>query len=649
MRASLILPTQRPTADLQTVVAGLALTSDECAEVEVILVGLNEPLPHPSPEKGGALAPLNPSPNPSPEKGGGYEWSSPPSLPGKGAGELGPHLAAWNVGAAQAQGDILVFLDEAAQPTPGWLAALLAAAEAHPAAVIGSCLLYPDDTVRQAGYVIGQDHTPRPLYPGWPANHPVVRRPRALQAVAGVGMLVPRSRFLDIGGFDLDLGEWADVDLCLRLRERGGQVYLCSASRLYHLAAEPDGPDTAGLAAFRQRWANRLRPDDVATYQADGQIQVEYPSTYPLRLNLSPRLVTMGGDQATLTETWLEVRTAQVAEKTGEIVRSGAPASRSEPARPVASPAHAPLPTPSPEKGGASDSPFPLREGGRGVGSTRPRPHPSPEKGGASASPSLVGKGAGGLGLHPPAPLDGEAEPSFPYPPPDLVFRVVGAAGLDYFLQSGQMTEEDFRLALADVGKTYAAFEAIYDFGCGSGRVLRWVRAAAPHARLYGSDIDIPAITWLRRALPDVDVRVNNYLPPLPFRDGLFDLVLGFSVLTHLDETYQDAWLAELHRVTRPGGLLLLTVHGEYAWREFRRTTLAQVEAVAALEAELRAAGFLFWRGDGWERHFPDYYHSSWHLPDYIHRHWSRWFSVLRIRERGARTIQDMVVLRREA
>ena len=40
-------------------------------------------------------------------------------------------------------------------------------------------------------------------------------------------------------------------------------------------------------------------------------------------------------------------------------------------------------------------------------------------------------------------------------------------------------------------------------------------------------------------------MRVNPWLPPLPFADGAFDLVIVISVFTHLPRDSQDAWLAE--------------------------------------------------------------------------------------------------------
>jgi len=43
----------------------------------------------------------------------------------------------------------------------------------------------------------------------------------------------------------------------------------------------------------------------------------------------------------------------------------------------------------------------------------------------------------------------------------------------------------------------------------------------------------------------------------------MFDFIYAFSVFTHLSESGQVAWLAELSRILRPGGYLLMTTHGE--------------------------------------------------------------------------------------
>lgn len=233
-------------------------------------------------------------------------------------------------------------------------------------------------------------------------------------------------------------------------------------------------------------------------------------------------------------------------------------------------------------------------------------------------------------------------------PPTELCFRVSGTRDLDWFHRSGKITLDVYTRALVRVEHTFTDFTDIYDWGCGCGRVLRWLLDAAPQARLYGSDIDVPAIDWLRQNYPELDVRPNNGLPPLPFRNIGFDLVLGYSVLTHLDEHYQDAWLAELHRVTRPGAVLLLTVSSNRMWQHTMETSdHHNLDQLRALRGKLDENGIMHWTGDDWEQYFPEFYHTTFHLPEYIYQHWSRWFEVVAIEPGSAEMPQDVVILRR--
>jgi SAM-dependent methyltransferase len=162
---------------------------------------------------------------------------------------------------------------------------------------------------------------------------------------------------------------------------------------------------------------------------------------------------------------------------------------------------------------------------------------------------SLGGKG-GGVGP------DG-----LPVPPPKLLIRVTGNTDVAWFVEGGRLTEESIRAALARAGAPLESLEAILDFGCGCGRVLR--RWHSLNVRICGTDLSKSAIKWCRAHLPFVEVGVNGLEPPLAYGDASFDLVYGTSVLTHLPVKTQLAWRYELGRVLRPGGHLLLTVNGE--------------------------------------------------------------------------------------
>src|SRR5262249_54952545 len=226
-----------------------------------------------------------------------------------------------------------------------------------------------------------------------------------------------------------------------------------------------------------------------------------------------------------------------------------------------------------------------------------------------------------------------EACATVPMPPADLRFRVAGTDQAEWFDKCGGMTLASFERALTSLGKTLGDFRHILDFGAGCGPLIRHLVKRVPvQTKISAPDIDKPAIAWLGQAFPRVDARVNEGLPPLPFETHSFDLVLCFSVFTHLNEEYQDAWLKELRRVTRPDGLLLVTVMGQWNWND----ALAKLAGLENQEAEFLENGFCYTTRDGWSEHFPDYYHTAFHQPAYVRRHWAKWFEVLEVRPEGA-------------
>lgn len=244
--------------------------------------------------------------------------------------------------------------------------------------------------------------------------------------------------------------------------------------------------------------------------------------------------------------------------------------------------------------------------------------------------------------------LKRHASPAPPsLPPPDLRLRVIGTRDADTFLLSAEENIQDFTRCLDALGHSWMDFKKVLEFGCGCGRLTRRLQEKIPAWRIVSTDIDKEAVAWVQTNLPLVDARVNEPLPPLPFGKSHFDLVIVYSVFTHLDAHYQDSWLAELARVTTPGALLLVTVHGAREWEALKPNVAAGSPNFQELESQLTEEGMLYWTGDQWERYFPDFYHTAWHLPAYIHSHWSNWFDVLDIVEGGAHPTHDIVVLRR--
>lgn len=232
-------------------------------------------------------------------------------------------------------------------------------------------------------------------------------------------------------------------------------------------------------------------------------------------------------------------------------------------------------------------------------------------------------------------------------PPPELRYRVAGTEGADWFHQSGKRSLEDYTRALATAfpGSSVEDFKTILDFGCGCGRMARWILAKNKNCALTGADIDEPAVQWCRDNLAGGVFLTTGELPSLPITAASFSLVYSQSVLTHLDEAHQDRWLAELARVAEPGAVLLLSTHGETAWNKFKNSS-GDTTAFRQLETRMENDGIVFVSDDNWGRegYFPDYYHTTFHKKDYVAAHWSKWVDVLNIVEAGSIDYQDIVV-----
>jgi SAM-dependent methyltransferase len=241
-----------------------------------------------------------------------------------------------------------------------------------------------------------------------------------------------------------------------------------------------------------------------------------------------------------------------------------------------------------------------------------------------------------------------------PFPPPDLMLRVTGSDNPDFFRADGGRTFADFAAAVERRGG-FGRIRRMLDWGCGCGRVTAHFLADGRVGEVHGVDIDGEATAWCAQAFPRGRFQQTGLYPPLPFPDGHFDLVIAFSVFTHLERGVQKTWLTEMRRVLSPGGLLLATVHGEFAAlftfpdripRKLRDRVGAWLGRRSLIEGEISDAT----QDHAIDRLAPGgYYRSVFQTKRYTIREWSPFLDVVEYREAGVGNFQDLVVLRRPA
>ncbi len=195
----------------------------------------------------------------------------------------------------------------------------------------------------------------------------------------------------------------------------------------------------------------------------------------------------------------------------------------------------------------------------------------------------------------------------------------------------------------------------VLDFGCGSGRIMRYPAEFGRGVEIRGCDVNEYAVRWIDENFP---CRADPIVEPfkLDFIDEPVDLIYAWSIFTHFAENEHLAWLDCLAGKLTPGGVMLLTykplsmvdrIETDPAYRK-------QVRAENLSLAELKATaknGFLFYECYDPTKSVehgvdPVTFGNTFISEDYISRVWSKFGDIVEFGT-AAKDFQDLIVLRK--
>ena len=182
-----------------------------------------------------------------------------------------------NLAIESAEGEFVVFLNNDTEVKPKWLIGLQSIFNFYPnAGVVGSMLLFPDETLQEAGGIIFSDGS------GWnygrndksiSSKYNFVRE---VDYCSGASLMVRKNILTTLGGFDNQYSPayYEDTDLCFSARKLGYKVYYSPFSKVIHHEGITSGTDTSSgfkkyqlinKPKFERKWEDELKQQENKT------------------------------------------------------------------------------------------------------------------------------------------------------------------------------------------------------------------------------------------------------------------------------------------------------------------------------------------------------------------------------------------------
>jgi SAM-dependent methyltransferase len=143
----------------------------------------------------------------------------------------------------------------------------------------------------------------------------------------------------------------------------------------------------------------------------------------------------------------------------------------------------------------------------------------------------------------------------------DFMLMSTSADGVSGYRDGALDVIDNIEHVLDECGRTVDDVDNWLDFGCGYGRVIRFLLRRVPPHRVSGVDVIGDAVGFCAREFGVWASLVGSDFDTIEL--GEFDFVFAISVMTHIPPDAAVAFLRFIRRATKPGGIAMFTTQGE--------------------------------------------------------------------------------------
>jgi len=162
----------------------------------------------------------------------------------------------------------------------------------------------------------------------------------------------------------------------------------------------------------------------------------------------------------------------------------------------------------------------------------------------------------------------GELNSELPALPPDDIQKITNNMSGEATVQAA---ESFYRILSEEVH--LGPDTHVLDFGCGWGRISRFLLRTVRQENISGIDVDEQLISAAVDSMPSGNFFRIEPGDPLPYSDDSFDVIFSNSVFSHLSEPAHRHYMRELARCLKPSALLLATfLNGGHLKRWFKHS-----------------------------------------------------------------------------